>query len=70
MKRTSHLPVLGVRATVDDLDDNLVATSLGNRTVDDFDLGAGGDEGFDGCHLPEITFSTALAWAMRVADQI
>lgn len=46
MKRTSHLPVLGVRATVDDLDDNLVATSLGNRTVDDFDLGAGGDEGF------------------------
>jgi hypothetical protein len=24
----------------------------------------------DGCHLPEITFSTALAWAMRVADQI
>jgi hypothetical protein len=26
--------------------------------------------GFDGCHLPEMTFSTALAWAMRVADQI
>jgi hypothetical protein len=22
------------------------------------------------CHLPEMTFSTALAWAMRVADQI
>lgn len=34
------------------------------------DTGASGDEGFDGCHLPEITFSTALAWAMRVADQI
>lgn len=32
--------------------------------------GAGGDEGFDGCHLPEMTFSNALAWAMRVADQI
>jgi len=31
---------------------------------------AGGDEGLDGFHLPEITFSTALAWAIRVADQI
>ena len=46
MKRTSHLPVLGVRATVDDLDDDLVTTSLGDGSVDDLDLGAGGDESF------------------------
>jgi hypothetical protein len=34
------------------------------------ELSAGGDESLGELHLPEITFSTALAWAMRVADQI
>jgi len=44
--RTWNLPVLGIAATEDDLDDNLVFAGLGNVGVDDVDLGASGDKSF------------------------
>jgi hypothetical protein len=42
----SDVPILGVATRVDNLDNNLTLLGLGNRRVDDLDLGAGADDCF------------------------
>lgn len=46
IRLTRYFPVFGIAAAEDNFDDDLVWPGLGNRGVDDVDLGAGGDKGF------------------------
>lgn len=45
-RNIKHSPVLGVRTTVNNLDNNLTLSSLGNRRVNNIDLGSLANDSF------------------------